>query len=139
MFIQRTENTPRMSKHICCQMSVNSTARYFGWGDGTSRNDVSDYLGPLVPQMNRFGNTMSCIDTFLSFCINQYILYSAQLQGCINAGTLCHQGRLIWGPGVPENSNGDTSFQDVQLRHHILFQNVCLLGLFIKVDNLPFY
>ena len=39
-------------------------------------------------------------------------------QGCINPGTLCHKGQLIWGSLVPEHSYRDTSFWDVPSPHH---------------------
>jgi len=99
------------------------------WGDGTFQIDVSPYKfsgtpGPLVPQTQ-----CPCIDTSLSFCINLYvyILRNAKWQGCINAGTLCHQGRLIWGQGVQENSYWDTSVRDVSsphLRYSTVWENV---------------
>jgi len=38
-------------------------------------------------------------------------------QGCINPGTLCHKGRIIWGLGVPEHSYRDTLFRDVPSPH----------------------
>jgi len=49
----------------------------------------------------------------------------AFLQGKLlkNAGTLCHQGRLIWGPGVPELSYRDTWFRDVASPHHTSVQD----------------
>jgi len=68
--------------------------------------------------MNRPGHTMSLqwyIPAILH--LNRYIFYNELCQGCINAGTLCHQGRLMWGQGVPEHSYGDTLFRDVPSPH----------------------
>jgi len=35
----------------------------------------------------------------------------------MNAGTLCHQGLLIWEPWVPDNSCRGTAFRDVPSPH----------------------
>ena len=36
----------------------------------------------------------------------QYVLVDAKWQRCINAGTLCHQGRLVWVPGSQKIRTG---------------------------------
>jgi len=38
---------------------------------------------------------MLCIDKGTPFYIIQNVLHSAQLQCCINLGTLCYEGQLI--------------------------------------------
>jgi len=78
------------------------------------------------------------IDTALSFCTDLNILYIAKWwQGCINAGTLCHEGRLIWGPRVPEHLYGYTLFRDVPSPH--LTYKYCIIhimiGMYQSKDN----
>jgi len=52
----------------------------------------------------------------------------------INARTLCHKGRLFWGPGVQCHSHGDTSFRDEASPHQ---QMPCPLSLLSKTCHFP--
>jgi len=58
-------------------------------------------------------------DKSLSLCI---ILYAYVMQcnmtGMYQSRDIVFLGRLIWGPGIPEHSYGDTSFWDVPSSHH---------------------
>ena len=56
IFIQRTENTPRMSKHICCQMSVNSQ---FSFKLFIQCFTVFFYGGSLAPHYRDFSSLIN--------------------------------------------------------------------------------
>ena len=77
------------------------------WGDGTSETlcPRTNFLGTLVPKMNRRGNTIS-----LHLYIPVILLQPKRIVKCKMTGMYlsrdiypCHKGRLIWGPGVPEH------------------------------------
>jgi len=102
-----------------------------GLGDGTSQNDVYPYQcsGTPGPQINRplWPNVPGLIH--LCHYAFQKVLVGAKWQECINAGTLCFQDNSSRGPGVPEHSQGDTSFRDVPSPHPPVFcKNLITLG-----------
>jgi len=79
---------------------------------------VQMFLDPW--SQNQLSIVTQCpwIYSSLSLCIIQYVLFGANWQGCINAGTLCFRDDSSREPRVPEHSHGDTLFRDVPSPHH---------------------
>jgi len=97
-----------------------SVDQNLSWGDGRSWNDVSPYecSGTPGPQINRpwWHNVPALIHPCHYALCNTYRLMQngrdISMHGHCVSGTL-HLG----GPGIPENSYGDTSFRDVPSHH----------------------
>jgi len=97
-----------------------------GWRDVPKQCvPVRMYCDPWSPKSIVPETQCPWINTslYLSAWYNTYMW--SKWHGCINPGTLCHNGQLIWGPRAPESSYRDTSFRDVPSPHRkIHFKNL---------------
>jgi len=91
----------------------------------------TNFLGLLVPKINRPVNTMS-LHCYKPVIMNYAIRigwYFMTGMYCINAGTLCFWDDWFRGPGVPQNWYVDTTFQNVPSPYYVFkFSLLFLIG-----------
>ena len=107
------------------EFHINRSSAYClkGWGDGTSRNDVSPYecSGTPGPQINRPLSTMS-LDWYIPVILITYmycIIHIHVMSGTYQSRDIVFPGRLhnLGDQGSQKNLFRDTSFRDIQSPH----------------------